>query len=364
MKRTTILRLLCLCALLLVMTGCSSKGEPEATPTVEPTVAEATTPETATPTAEVAGAELTPAPGETPVEQYPTEAELAKLRKPAIDHVLTLIDLPAEGDLVAKVNGVGIPLQEYREFLRLRLDSLAGQYQIDWSGEDIEPLLRDVESQVLEQLIELELMAQEAEKLEMQVDEAEVEGFKRDVQKSIIEGGGFATWEDYQETLELSDEAFDRIIRQSLLTQYLMEMQSEGLETVVDQVHARHILVSDEALAQEILDRLSQGDDFGGLATTYSEDTYSAQQAGDLGWFPRGVMVAEFEDVAFALEPGEISPIVESDYGWHIIQVLEKGPHELDAYFVSQMQQEAFVEWLDGLRMNAEIERFVLEPLG
>ncbi len=361
MNRTLLLRLCLMCVLLVTLTACA----PKAAPTPEATIEQSAAEETAIPTVEAATIEETPAlVGPTPAVQFPSEADLAKERKPAIDQALTLIDLPAEGDLVAQVNGVGIPLSEYTEFLRLRLDSLASQYMIDWAEEGIEPLLRDVESQVLEQLIELELMAQQAEAQGVYLDEVEVAGFMREVQQSIIEGAGYATWEEYQETLELSDEAFERIIRQSLLTQYLMDLQGANIETVVDQVHARHILVNDEALAQEILERLAEGDDFGGLATTYSEDTYSAQQAGDLGWFPRGVMVPAFEDVAFALEAGEISGIVTSDYGLHIIQVLEKGPHELDPYFLTQFQQQAFVEWLDSVRLEAEIERFVLEPLG
>lgn len=355
--------LLLIFAMVVILAACTPQAEP--TPTPEPTATEAPTAEAPTPTAETASADETPAAGEEPLAPtVPTEAELAKQRKPAIDHALTLIDLPEEGDLVAIVNGKGIPLSEYREFLRLRLDSLASQYQIDWAMEGIEPVLRDIESQTLEQLIEFELMAQQAEDLGLAVDEVEVAGFMRDVQKNIIESGGFATWEEYLDTLELSEEGFERIIRQSLLTQMMMERQSADMETVVEQVHARHILVSDEAQAQEILDRLAEGDDFGGLATTFSEDAYSAQQAGDLGWFPRGVMVPAFEEAAFALEPGETSSIVASDYGFHIIQVLDKGPHELDPYFLAQFQQEAFVEWLDTIRAEAEIERYILEPVG
>jgi foldase protein PrsA len=357
--------LLLICALALILAACTPTPEPTPTPTSEPTATEAPVVEAPTPTVEASSSEATPtAEEEMLAPELPSEAELAKQRKPAIDHALTLIDLPEEGDLVATVNGKGIPLSEYREFLRLRLDSLASQYQIDWAMEDIEPVLRDVESQALEQLIEFELMAQEAEALDVSVDEVEVDEFMRDVQESIIESGGFATWEEYQETLELSDEGFERIIRQSLLTQKMMERQSADMETEVEQVHARHILVSDEALAQEILDKLAEGDDFGGLATAFSEDAHSAQQAGDLGWFPRGVMVPAFEEAAFALEPGETSPIVASDYGFHIIQVLDKGRQELDPYYLAQFQQQAFVEWLDTVRAEAEIERYILEPLG
>ena len=104
------------------------------------------------------------------------------------------------------------------------------------------------------------------------------------------------------------------------------------------QVRARHILVRvpDEAQeavlekkARRILKEARSGKDFGQLARQYSEDTASSQAGGDLGFFGRGKMVPEFEEVAFSLQPGQISDLVRSPFGFHIIQVVE-APH-LDA---------------------------------
>ncbi len=99
-----------------------------------------------------------------------------------------------------------------------------------------------------------------------------------------------------------------------------------------EQVHARHILIrveegkEDEARrkAEDILRRLRSGENFERLAREYSEDPASAAKGGDLGFFGRGQMVPEFEQAAFALEPGEISGLVRSPFGFHIIQTLEK----------------------------------------
>jgi len=91
-----------------------------------------------------------------------------------------------------------------------------------------------------------------------------------------------------------------------------------------EQVHARHILVADLATAQALKKQLDEGADFAALAVANSTDAGSASQGGDLGWFSRGQMVQEFEDVAFSLEPGQISDPVKTSYGYHIIQTIEK----------------------------------------
>ncbi|HID96449.1 MAG TPA: hypothetical protein EYP53_10410 [Candidatus Latescibacteria bacterium] len=75
---------------------------------------------------------------------------------------------------------------------------------------------------------------------------------------------------------------------------------------------------------QQLLERIRSGEDFDMLAQEYSEDPGSAGEGGDLGWFTRGTMLPEFEEVAFSLEPGQISDVVETDLGYHIIKVEEK----------------------------------------
>jgi peptidyl-prolyl cis-trans isomerase SurA len=74
----------------------------------------------------------------------------------------------------------------------------------------------------------------------------------------------------------------------------------------------------------ELRERILKGDNFSMLARLYSQDPGSATKGGELGFFGRGRMVAEFEAAAFALKPGEVSPIVETEYGFHIIQLIER----------------------------------------
>ena len=101
-----------------------------------------------------------------------------------------------------------------------------------------------------------------------------------------------------------------------------------------EQVHASHILLKtagkDEAAvrkqAESVLAEVKAGGDFAALATKYSEDEVSKARGGDLDFFGRGSMVKPFEDAAFALEPGQISDLVKTNYGFHIIKAVEKRP--------------------------------------
>jgi peptidyl-prolyl cis-trans isomerase D len=99
-----------------------------------------------------------------------------------------------------------------------------------------------------------------------------------------------------------------------------------------EQVRASHILLKtqgkDDAAvkkqAEDLLAKVKGGGDFAALATKFSEDTESAKKGGDLDYFGRGRMVKEFEDAAFALKPGEISGLVKSQFGYHIIKLVDK----------------------------------------
>ena len=91
---------------------------------------------------------------------------------------------------------------------------------------------------------------------------------------------------------------------------------------MVTKIHCAHILVEKLSVAQEIKAKLSGGESFSKLAQQYSIDV-SKKRGGDLGLFGRGVMVKEFEKAAFALEKGQVSDIVKTQFGYHIIKRLD-----------------------------------------
>ena len=129
----------------------------------------------------------------------------------------------------------------------------------------------------------------------------------------------------------------------------------------VDQVHARHIVVESVETGEHLLASLQEGTDFATLATEYSLDESTRLNGGDLGFFPRGLLLsAEVEEVAFALQVGEMSDLVSSSFGYHIIQVLEKDPSRpVSPEILQRLRVVAFETWLQQLWASATVERSI-----
>ncbi|WP_394121642.1 peptidylprolyl isomerase [Planococcus donghaensis] len=129
-----------------------------------------------------------------------------------------------------------------------------------------------------------------------------------------------------------TEESYKKVIRLNLLQEKALtedvEVTDEEIQAQYDrqgtELNARHILVADEETANSLKKELDEGGDFAALAEENSTDTASAANGGNLDWFGPGAMVPEFEEVAYGLEVDEISEPVASEFGFHIIQVLEK----------------------------------------
>jgi peptidyl-prolyl cis-trans isomerase SurA len=153
----------------------------------------------------------------------------------------------------------------------------------------------------------------------------------------------------------------------------LLDKRSHNESTVVDQTHARHILVRVNEIVSEsdakakidrLKERIDSGAKFEDLAKLNSEDTTSAK-GGDLGWLNPGDTVPEFDDAMKKLEPGQISAPVRSPFGWHLIQVIERrrqditGDRERSEAQVAIRQRkadEAFQDWVRQIRDRAYVE--------
>jgi parvulin-like peptidyl-prolyl isomerase len=149
-------------------------------------------------------------------------------------------------------------------------------------------------------------------------------------------------------------------LRYNIITQLhrekLMEDMFGDISCSSNQVWARHILVEEEQVAIDIHNRLNEGEDFCSLASELSTDPSNKDSCGDLGWFGEDRMVKEFEDMAFALNPGEISEPVETQFGWHVIQSLGNEDRVFTDTECDQRKLQAFDEWLIEARNNSTIE--------
>lgn len=139
--------------------------------------------------------------------------------------------------------------------------------------------------------------------------------------------------------------------------------RSEFVEApAVTEYKARHVLVKDEETAKTVAEKANaEGADFAALAAEYSTGP-SAPKGGDLGWFAEGQMVPAFQEAALALEPGEVSAPVETEFGWHVILLEDTREQptpplsEVREEIVTQMTREITQDVIGGIREDAEIE--------
>jgi len=176
-----------------------------------------------------------------------------------------------------------------------------------------------------------------------------LEGYQKQYQESIA---------GFRDNYGISESDLRYVIEAQLyyFKVYEAVLPELNVSRTEEQVWARHILVETKEQAEEVKALLENGTDFAALAKAYSTDTSNSEKGGDLGWFGRGSMVAPFEEAAFALEPGEISDIVETDFGFHIIQSLGKEERPLSDTDYQNQQSTKFEEWLAALKESATIE--------
>lgn len=170
-------------------------------------------------------------------------------------------------------------------------------------------------------------------------------------------------------------EAADRALQSALITREVGPLLTEAAvraryerdiagKAGEEEVHARHILVADEAQAKKIIAELKKGADFSALAKKNSTDPGGAQ-GGDLGFFRKQEMVPEFANAAFAMKPGEISQTpVHTQFGWHVIKLEERRTAPPPSFEQShdelrqKLIQEGVLAVVAKARADVKIERF------
>jgi peptidyl-prolyl cis-trans isomerase C len=298
----------------------------------------------------------------------------------------TMIDLTDQEKFVATVNGVGILRSDYE----LAIDRT--KQQMAMQGQSIsEDQIPQLQQNILDQMVAEELLYQDGIASGLEAEQESV-----DQQMDSIKSQ-FETDEQFEAALEQNQTTVEQLradIQRNLVVQKAVAEATADVEPVGDdeiktfydenpsafergdQVAARHILISTEGLeseseiesarerAEEVRRQLLDGADFAELAKEKSEGP-SASRGGDLGTFPRGQMVGPFEEAAFSLSEGEISEVVETRFGFHVIQVTEKinaGTMPLDdvrenirQYLAQQKQSSILETYISELRENANV---------
>lgn len=332
-----------------------------------------------------------PPPGGSSEVATPSTPENPAANVPQIAPIATDLDPEA---VVAKVNGTEIHARRVIELAQANKIRMRSQGPLP-EGVDPDAVDQQLLQMALRVLVDTELMVQEARKQGLELDPQQVEA---EIEAARSQ---FASEDEYRKYLDeagLSDQDVRHEAERRLLMKAFNAEMAKGqtvteaearkvyesrpeLFTEDEQVRAAQILIrcskndppakKDEAKkrAEQIHEKLEAGEDFAQAAKQNSE-AQTASNGGDLGFFPRGVMVPKFEEVAFKTKVGEISPVFETLYGFNIIKVLDRREPVLKPFdevkpwlmveLARQKETEALHAKVDELRKAADIE--IVEP--
>jgi peptidyl-prolyl cis-trans isomerase C len=294
---------------------------------------------------------------------------------------------PATGDTVAVVNGTAITQQTLDVETQRMVDQMARQGRTP-----DETIMPQVRKEALNRAIDKELLYQDSQAKNIKISESRVAEELAAVKKQFPGDQEFQDWlmQNHMSEDDLAREISRGLALEQLIKNHVIQGvavsneetrafydQNTSMFQKPEQIQAKHILIKMEGEVTEqqrakargeiesVRQKALNGEDFAALATNYSEGPSSAQ-GGDLGYFSRGQMVKPFEDAAFALQPGEISEVVETKFGYHIIKVTDRQEASVVAYETVQPQiterlkqekgRREFQQYIETLRGKADIK--------
>lgn len=326
-----------------------------------------------------------------PVELPDEPVDPVKARKRAIVGLVAAIAIGAAATAiayyaeahtghVARVDGARISKADYELQLAMTKRSYAERFNVDFNSAQGHQMEADLKTGLMNQMVERELIRAEATRRNLTVPAAPVDAKIAEIKK------GFKNDADFQARLKangLDQAGFERQVRDMVEVEHVVNAitadttvsddevrryyeQNRKLYDRPQEVHARHILVKDEATAKLVVQKVKGGADFAAVAREYSEDPGSKGEGGDLGYFGRGKMVKEFEEAAFKTAPGQLSPLIKTRFGWHLIKVEDrKAPRtqpfaevkdEIRQNMLAERRRAAFGQWLAKRKAEARVE--------
>lgn len=280
---------------------------------------------------------VTPQPGDsTATPEFP-----AQTNTPAATPTLT--PTPEPGALI--VNGESVPLSEF--------DAQLKQLQTADTELAKTRTLEEQRQMVLDELVDQTLLAQAAFAAGFELDES---GLQQRIDKLAADLGGQAAVDGWIAANGYTSASFQSAIRRAAASAWQRDALMDTVPEAAEQVNVQQILVRSPDTAAEILRRLNAGAEFATLAAEYDPIT-----KGILGWFPRGYLTqSKVEEAAFGLEPGAFSAAIETDFGYHIIYVLEReNDRTLSVDARLALQHKAIEYWLVEQRAAATVEILV-----
>ncbi len=282
-------------------------------------------------------------------------------------------------DVVARVNGEPIKLSAMQE----QFDQMKKSSPQTFTGADAKAREAEFKAKILESLIQLELVKQEAKRLKVEPTDKQVNDYLTQLQTQY---GGKKGLDDAMKQSGVTQDQLKSSVQSRLMVDAVTKKiaketvpSNDEVKAYYDantamflqpaQVHAAHVLVAtkDKAIAQDIFAQAQKGGDFKVLAKQFSIDPASKDKAGDLGWAPASRYVAEFSKAVTEMKPNEVR-LVQTQFGWHIIKLLEnKAPvqrtldqvkAQINATLSQRGGTDQFTAYIDKLRGKAEVEIF------
>lgn len=277
-------------------------------------------------------------------ESTSTSAVVKTSETPVISPEPSITPIPPTATpvpLAVVVNGEGIPLAEFQaEIVRFQASpSITGTI-----------LASDTNTIVLNELIDQTLLAQAAAENGYSVDDTLLQSRISALEDQL---GGAQALEDWRASHGYSGEDFEGALKRSIGAAWMRDQIIAAVQETADEVHVVQILVPTSAEADQVYSALQSGKDFLEVASSYDPMTQ-----GDLGWFPHGYLSEPaIEEAAFALQPGQYSPVIQTNTGFHILYLVERDPeHTLQPDARRALQVRALQEWISERRNQSEIQ--------
>lgn len=294
--------------------------------------------------------------------------------------LLSLGTISAEEEFAAKVNDEIISKESFNLAVDVTAKQMSEHDQLNLHSEEGQLAFLETRKTILDEMVNNLLLVQAAKRMKIFVSESEIDTKIEALRKS------FPSQKVFEEALA-EEGLIAGDLRKGILQQILHEKITDALTKEIkisdrevsryykthpsqffqpQKVQTSHILVEDRSVAEDIMKKLSQGESFAKLAKQYSIDPLSSGNGGDLGFIEPDQMPKEFDRVLFHMKPGDISSIIRTDFGFHIIKCGEIIPpkkiatetttEKIRNFLRQERQRDLFDRWFERIKNDARVE--------